>query len=134
MILGYHYVTILLVKMLIWAPFLQLMCTFSFCINPCTHTYNLWFIFVTYFLQVVKMRSWLVLWKNHYHSQLLCICQDQFLLHSAFLPLLTLQMLDHASYHHILLVELFTLVRPSWATIYASQGRNLILHRNSVYC
>ena len=34
-ILGYHYVTILLAKMLIWATFSQLMCTFNFCINPC---------------------------------------------------------------------------------------------------
>ena len=34
-ILVHHYVTILLAKMLIWAPFLQSMCTFYFCINPC---------------------------------------------------------------------------------------------------
>ena len=33
-ILVHHYVTILLAKMLIWAPFLQSMCTFYFCINP----------------------------------------------------------------------------------------------------
>ena len=33
-ILGHCYVTILLAKILIWAPFLQSMCTFSFCINP----------------------------------------------------------------------------------------------------
>ena len=28
------YIIMLLAKILIWAPFLQLMCTFSFCINP----------------------------------------------------------------------------------------------------
>ena len=33
-ILGHHYVTILLAKMLIWAPFSQPMCTFYFYINP----------------------------------------------------------------------------------------------------
>ena len=33
-ILGHHCVAILLAKMLSWAPFLQWMCTFSFCINP----------------------------------------------------------------------------------------------------
>ena len=32
---GYYCVVILLVKMLLWAPFSQLMCTF-FCIKPCT--------------------------------------------------------------------------------------------------
>ena len=37
-ILGHHFVAILLAKMLIWAPFSQLMCTFSFCINPWAHT------------------------------------------------------------------------------------------------
>ena len=35
-----HRVAILLAKMLIWAPFSQSMCTFSFCINPC---YSTWF-------------------------------------------------------------------------------------------
>ena len=40
-ILGHHYVAILLEKMLIWAPFSQLMCTFSLCINPCHHLHNL---------------------------------------------------------------------------------------------
>ena len=34
-ILGHHCAAILLTKMLIWAPFSQSMCTFSFCINPC---------------------------------------------------------------------------------------------------
>ena len=34
-ILGHHFVAILLAKMLVWAPFSQLMCTFSFSINPC---------------------------------------------------------------------------------------------------
>ena len=34
-ILGHHYATILLAKMLIWAPFSQSMCAFYFCINPC---------------------------------------------------------------------------------------------------
>ena len=29
---------ILLAKILIWGPVLQLMCTFSFCINPCKLT------------------------------------------------------------------------------------------------
>ena len=33
-VLGHHYVAILLAKMLIWARFSQLMCTFSFFINP----------------------------------------------------------------------------------------------------
>ena len=33
-ILEHHYVTVLLAKILIWAPFSQLMCIFSFCINP----------------------------------------------------------------------------------------------------
>ena len=33
-ILGHHFVAILLAKMLIWAPFSQSTCTFSFCINP----------------------------------------------------------------------------------------------------
>ena len=33
-ILGYYYVAILFAKILIWPPFLQSMCTFSFCINP----------------------------------------------------------------------------------------------------
>ena len=33
-ILGHHYATILLAKMLIWAPFLQSMRTFYLCINP----------------------------------------------------------------------------------------------------
>ena len=37
-ILGHNYVTILLAKMLIWALFLQSMCTFYFCINPCLYT------------------------------------------------------------------------------------------------
>ena len=37
-ILGHHCVAILLAKMLIWAPFSQLMCTFSFCISPCLQT------------------------------------------------------------------------------------------------
>ena len=32
-ILGHHYITVLLAKMLIQAPFSQSMCTFSFCIN-----------------------------------------------------------------------------------------------------
>ena len=32
--LNRHRAVILLVKMLIWTPFLQLMCNFSFCINP----------------------------------------------------------------------------------------------------
>ena len=32
-ILGHHSVAILLAKILIWAPFLQLMSTFPFCIN-----------------------------------------------------------------------------------------------------
>ena len=34
-ILSHHCVAILLAKMLIWTPFSQSMCTFSFCINPC---------------------------------------------------------------------------------------------------
>ena len=34
-ILGHQCVAILLVKMLIWAPFSQSMCSFSFCINTC---------------------------------------------------------------------------------------------------
>ena len=34
-ILGHHCVAILLALMLIWAPFSQSMCTFSFCINLC---------------------------------------------------------------------------------------------------
>lgn len=33
-ILGHHFVTILLAKMLIWTPFSQSTFTFSFCINP----------------------------------------------------------------------------------------------------
>ena len=33
-ILGHYYVTVLLAKMLIWAPFSQLMCTFYFCVKP----------------------------------------------------------------------------------------------------
>ena len=33
-ILGHHYVTILLAKTLNWAPFSQSMCNFYFCINP----------------------------------------------------------------------------------------------------
>ena len=33
-ILGHHYVTILMVKKLIWAPFSQSMCTFSFLLTP----------------------------------------------------------------------------------------------------
>ena len=37
-ILGHHCVAVLLAKMLIWAPFSQLMCTFSFCISPCPQT------------------------------------------------------------------------------------------------
>ena len=38
--LGHHYVTILLAKMLIWAPFSQSMCTFYFCIYlSYTYTY-----------------------------------------------------------------------------------------------
>ena len=48
-ILGHHYVTILLAKMLIWAPFSQLMCTFYFCINPWNHiSYDchLWYTYV----------------------------------------------------------------------------------------
>ena len=36
MILSYYYVAILLAKMALWAPFSQLMCTFSFCIKSCT--------------------------------------------------------------------------------------------------
>ena len=35
-ILSYYCVAILLAKMVLWAPFSQLMCTFSFCIKPCT--------------------------------------------------------------------------------------------------
>ena len=34
-ILVHHFVEILLAKILIWAPFSQSMCAFSFCINPC---------------------------------------------------------------------------------------------------
>ena len=33
--LGHHYVTILLAKMVIWAPSSQSMYAFYFCINPC---------------------------------------------------------------------------------------------------
>ena len=33
-ILEHHCVTVLLAKILIWAPFSQSMCAFSFCINP----------------------------------------------------------------------------------------------------
>ena len=40
-ILGHHYVMILLTKMLIWAPFSQLICTFYYCINPSAHRQSL---------------------------------------------------------------------------------------------
>ena len=38
-ILGHHCVAILLAKILIWAPFSQSMCTFSFCINSDIYLY-----------------------------------------------------------------------------------------------
>ena len=38
--IGNHYVTILLAKMLIWETFSQLMCTFSFGINPCLERFQ----------------------------------------------------------------------------------------------
>ena len=39
-ILGHHYVTISLAKMLIWAPLSQPMCTFYLSINPWAYTHQ----------------------------------------------------------------------------------------------
>ena len=35
--MGHHFFAILLANILIWAPFSQLMCAFSFSINPWCH-------------------------------------------------------------------------------------------------
>ena len=54
MILGHHVVAILLAKMLIWAPFSQSICTFSFCINPCIPPY-VTILLLFFFINLTQM-------------------------------------------------------------------------------